>query len=126
MKHISIFIVAFILLLTNCGKDKDDNKEINLYICGEENPEWVLNKIDSITNKTSNHIPIAVYSANINSIEYIAIINWTSSSMADGHMFFLCSGEQIEFDSKKYKELWLLYYEEDTFKLIWSNSKLYF
>lgn len=116
MKYISLFIVLFVLIFTNCSKDK----EISLFLCGEENPEWVLKKIESLTNRVSNR-PVDVYSVNINSIEYIAITDFVNSSVSDGMMFFLCSGEQIEYASEKYEELKLLF-EKEAFKLIWSNS----
>lgn len=122
MKTIKLLLamLSLVMMLGMTGCESNDNKEIDIYACGESNPEWLVQRINSIINKTTNYRPVGVYSITLDSTEYIAIVDSTNSSLADGLLFFLCPGEQIDYSTSVYEELYELYVKKE-YKLLWSN-----
>ena len=113
-------IVLFIACNNTIDNDDNNKNEININVCQGSNPAWILDRINTILEQTTHFRPVSVYSIVENSTQYIAIEDAVNSSKADGLMFFLCSGEQIEFSSALYEKLYKLYVEKESV-LLWSN-----
>ena len=111
-----IVIVCFV----GCEEKNDPANDIQITVCGEKNPSWLLMKISAIQSKTSNYRPVRVSVYKEDSLEIIAVEDGVNSNASKALMFFDCAGNQISFNSDKYKE-YFKFFKNDKFTLLWSN-----
>lgn len=111
-------IILLIPFMFSCNENNEE--EINITVCGETNPTWLMDTIHDILNSTSNFRPIEVYSIENSDVEYVAITDFANSSLDKNIMFYTCSGVKIELTHEIYAELMDLY-NTKKFYLLWSN-----
>ena len=119
-KKIIIFFLFIGIFFFNCKEKNELIYNINIRVCGVENPTWLLNQVSDILKKTSNFRPVKISVYNDINTEITSIEDVVNSNASKALMFFECSGKQVEFNSDKYKEYATLY-KNKKFKLLWSN-----
>ncbi len=124
MKNFYTIILVFFAFALFFGCQDDDennmNDDINIEVCGVENPDWLVNQVDNILNKTSNYRPVQVSVYKKDSVEIISIEDPTNSNASEALMFFDCTGNKIDYSSLKYQEYSQLF-GNDEFTRLWSN-----
>ncbi len=121
-KKIIALLLLALSLFFGC---KDDNEnymidDINIRVCGVENPNWLVGQVYNILNKTSNYRPVEVSVYKNDSVEIIAIEDPTNSNATEALMFFDCTGNKIDYSSLQYQEYSQLLTNGE-FVRLWSN-----
>lgn len=118
-KYLFILILPIILSFSNCENRSEAMEEIEISVCGTENPAWLLSEISKITELRS-HRPVKVSFYIDGDTEIVSIEDPVNSNFSEGLMFFYCNGERIEFNSEKHNQ-YLKLLKHNKFTLLWSN-----
>jgi hypothetical protein len=128
MKSKLILFAIILLLLSGCKNNpeithKYSKENLQIEICGEVTPNWLLNEINGIVDNVDNFRPIEVFFTNYENTEYVIITDIVNNTISGSFRVFLCSGTSVQYGTDTYVALQQIFIESrENFTLLWSNS----
>ena len=98
LKYILLTIICcLIIIISNVFAARNVEENNDLFICGNESPQWFKDEVNIIAKNSSLFKPVKVFIIQCDEIEYIAIEDRCKNS-TNKLKVFLCSGLQVGID----------------------------
>jgi hypothetical protein len=114
---VSCILLLVSIFCTNTNKTLSNDED--LFICGQNRPQWFTDEINKISKESHLFKPIKIFLIKDNDIEYIAIENPNKTS-TEKLKVFLCSGIRIEPSEQKYASI-VNKYKNNKARIIWPD-----
>ena len=120
-KYVLLMAVSGSLLLisTFCTGKNNNHKDDNIFICGQDSPQWFKDEIRIIAKNSPVFKPIKVFLIKDNDTEYIAIEDHSKNS-TEKIRVFLCTGTRIDSCEKEYASI-VKKYNNNEARIIWPD-----
>ena len=121
-KYIILTIICcLILIITNVFATKNIEKSDvnNMFICGQNSPQWFKEEVNKIAERSSIFKPIKVFIIKHAGIEYIAIESHGKDAI-DELKVFSCSGIEVATQGTIYTSI-VGKYNNNEARLIWPD-----